>query len=221
MARCGGLGPLAGGAVLTRRSNSDLRDKGDVNPQDRGLIAAIDAAEHHIFALNPALNVRPILAALARAALRGVRVKAVVSLNMDRAFQRYFAGGDNTDSAYRLLSALLGAGGEASADRVRILWAPSETGAAASPSDPCNVHAKVTSFDRTCLWLGSMNWDWQSWNNSREPSVALFDAPASAAREAGPYATRARLAAPLRAGDLPRIHCYGADPVFRYLRRRG
>jgi phosphatidylserine/phosphatidylglycerophosphate/cardiolipin synthase-like enzyme len=217
----GPWGPSAA-AVLTRRANPDIRDRGDLNPQDRGLLAAIDTAEHHIAALNPALNARPILAALARAAVeRGVQVHVVLSLNMDRTFQRFFAGGDNADTAHRLLAAVLAAGGPTAADRLHISWASSGTGAAAGPSDPGNVHAKIASFDGACLWVGSMNWDWQSWNNSRELSVALFDEAAAAAWERGPFATRRALAAHLRADDLPRLFRHTADPVYRYLRARG
>lgn len=191
-------------AVLAKNSRVNFWSAGDTNPQNAGLLALIDASEHEIHSLNPALNVRNIKRALENAILhRGVEVTLVLSLNMNRAVQHRLQGGDNSDTLLEMYRNLLTRGGEEAARRLHVRWASAGTGAPAPANALGNNHAKTALYDGEVTWLGSMNWDCQSWNNSRELNVVVFD------RSLAPRWTREiwlpawQTSAPLRAEDLP------------------
>lgn len=207
-------------AVLTRRSSVRWRDASDHNPQNKGLLAVINAAHKTIDVLNPALNVEAIKNAIVNAvSVRRVRVNMVLSLNMDRELQHY-DGGDNVETAYALYNAILAKGGPEAADRLRIYWASTDGQRIAASGESGNLHAKAASFDDTCLWVGSMNWDKQSWSNSRELSVVLMGRGIAEAWQKDIFGPRRSLAVPLLPGDLPEDKQDLLDPVFRYLNAR-
>ncbi len=207
---------LGAAAVLTRTSR--WRPWGDSHktPQNVGLIALFDAAAWHIEAINPALNAPPIIDAIVRAAKRGVHQDLVLSLNMDRWQQHHLLGGDNADTAHKLYSALLTSGGPQLASRVNIVWASKDGIHAAEQNDEINVHAKAALFDDACLWVGSMNWDWLSWNTSRELSLALFGDYAPTWRKQVFAAVYAQTT-PIKPSDLPLWAQGNWDPVYRWL----
>lgn len=208
------------GAVLSRRANARWSDS-TPNPQNQGLLAMLGTARGHVEVLNPAMNVPAIITAVVDAVVgRQVTMDVVLSLNMDRQFQRTFGGADNAETAYKLYNAILRAAGPSVADRLRIFWASSDGATIAPPSDPGNVHAKTMAFDDSCLWVGSMNWDKQSWNNSRELSVVLCgDGLVNDWRQAI-FASRLKQAVPMHAVDLPRRARWAGDPVYQYLKER-
>jgi len=206
--------------VLTRRASAKWRDDDDHNPQNRGLLAVINAARKQIDVLNPALNVNAIKDAIVRAITkRRVVVNMVLSLNMDRQLQHY-DGGDNVETAYALYAEILEKAGPSAADRLHIYWASTDGQSIAAPGAPGNLHAKAASFDNACLWVGSMNWDKQSWSNSRELNVVLIGKGVSDTWEKEIFGPRQSLAVPLQPGDLPEENRDIIDPVFRYLNAR-
>lgn len=217
----GAPGATASVAVLSRPSNWTYWDRGDVNPQARGILAAIDTATARIDLVNPSLSVPALHQALLQAMVsRGVRVRAVLSLQMNRAREHTFFGGDNAEQAERLYRALLVAGGTAAAGRLQVVWASADGKTASPPHGPANVHAKVANFDGQCLLLGSTNWNWLSWNNGRELSVAVAGTDVADTLFSTAFASLWATAAPMCASDLPARHRVAADPVARYLRER-
>jgi phosphatidylserine/phosphatidylglycerophosphate/cardiolipin synthase-like enzyme len=208
-------------AMLSRRANAHLRNQGDNNPQDRALVAMIRTARKRITVLNPAVNIGAVMDAIVEAvAKHQVRVEMVLSLNMDRRNQSIFGGADNAESAYRLYKRILHDAGPGVADRLTIRWASSDGRTAAPDGDSGNVHAKAAGYDGNALWVGSMNWDWQSWNNSREVSVAFFGDGVAADFNARIFADRFGLAVPIKADDLPRVHRRKGNRVYQYLKDR-
>lgn len=205
--------------ILSRPSNWTYWDRGDVNPQARGIPALIEAATETIDIVNPSLSVPSLHRALVRAVVqRQVRVRAVVSLPMNRTREHYLFGGDNAEQAYRLYGAVLAAGGPAAADRLHIAWAGIDGKHVGPEHGPANVHAKVASFDGQCLLLGSTNWNWLSFNNGRELSVATIGSNVAHDLFADAFAALWAVAVAVRASDLPVAH-NAADPVAAYLRR--
>lgn len=205
--------------ILSRPSNWTYWDRGDVNPQARGILALIDTATETIDIVNPSLSVPSLHRALLRAVVeRHVRVRAVVSLPMNRTREHYLFGGDNAEQAHRLYSSVLAAGGPAAADRLHIAWAGIDGEHVGPEHGPANVHAKVASFDGQCLLLGSTNWNWLSFNNGRELSVAAIGTNVALDLFADAFAALWAVAVEVRAFDLP-VDRNAADPVAAYLRR--
>ena len=213
----GARDPIAA-AVLTKQA-AWFPMLGDANPQARGMLALIDTSTDTIEAMNPALNAPAIARALTRAALRGVDVSLVLSLNMDRWEQHTFFGGDNAEVVYGMYDALLATGGRPAANRLHVFWPSGDGNRPASEDDAVNVHAKAAMFDRGCLWLGSMNWDTLSWWTSRELSVAMF-ADYTNLWQARMYTHVRRASVPVRASDLPHWAQNCGNRVYVYLQSR-
>lgn len=208
-----------GACVLTRRAHGWLGAEGRTNPQAQALLAMIGATCVRIVALNPALNAPPIVDALVDAMVaRQIEVHLLLSLNMDRSRQHYVGRGDNAEVSWRMYDALLKAGGPTAAARLHIAFAADARGMPGSEDSPYNMHAKAAAFDNDCLLIGSMNWDWQSWNNSRELSVASFgpDVVESWTRQI--YMPQRSLAAEMTAQDLPKKRQTPEDAVYQFLR---
>jgi phosphatidylserine/phosphatidylglycerophosphate/cardiolipin synthase-like enzyme len=207
-------------AVLAKNSRANFLTEGPPNPQNAGLVALIGASEHEIVSLNPALNVVAIKRAIEDAIVqRGVDVTMVLSLNMSRQVQHRLQGGDNADTVYDMLGRLLARGGVDAANRLHVRWASDGTGGPAPADTLGNNHAKTALYDGEALWLGSMNWDWQSWSNSRELSVVVFDRSVAPGWQQQIWQPVWHKAAPLAAADLP--PCEGpkasSDAVCAYL----
>lgn len=191
-------------AVLAKNSRANFMTEGPTNPQNAGLISLIDATEHEIISLNPALNVRSIKRAIEDAIiLRGVDVTLVLSLNMNRQVQHRMQGGDNTDTLFEIFGHLIARGGVDAARRLHVRWASNGTGGPAPIDSLGNNHAKTALYDGEALWMGSMNWDWQSWSNSRELSVVVFDRAVVPRWQQEIWLPVWQKAAPLAIGDFP------------------
>jgi phosphatidylserine/phosphatidylglycerophosphate/cardiolipin synthase-like enzyme len=163
------------GAVLTRRSRWAPWSDGAPNPQNQGIEALLGTATREIRIVNPSLGAAPIQRAILKAILeRKVQVTAILSRHMNAYREHMLFGGDNAEQALELYRTLLAEGGTDAADRLTILWGATD-GKTASPTyQPGNIHAKVTALDDDCLLIGSTNFNWLSFNTSRELTVALM-----------------------------------------------
>lgn len=206
-------------AVLSRKSNSIFFKRSLKNPQNEGFLALLNNTQHKLQAISPALNVPAIAKALVAAVLRGVEIEIILSFHMDRFEQHYLYGGDNAFFADQLYEQILSLADEKSADRLNIFWSSSDAISIADVDDPVNVHAKATCFDSGALMIGSMNWDWQSFNHSREVSVVFFGDHSDLWQERI-YNKRRRQSVAIKASDLPSYRQHPKDKVYRYLSKK-
>ena len=210
-----------GAAVLSRRSNWTYWNGGNANPQARGVVALFDTATEMIDLINPYLGVKEVQAAIVRGIVeRGIHVRVILSLNINRWREKHFFGGDNVDHAYALYAELLELGGTSLADHLTIVWGAQNGVDASQAASPGNVHAKVASFDGQCFLIGSTNLNWLSWNNGRELSIALFGLNVASEFTTSTFAELLSRAAPLSVGDLSEERRGETDPVATYLRLR-
>ena len=90
-------------------------------PQRTGFLHFIDSATQRLRFLRSALNVKEIERHLCAALRRGVKVRLLLALNLDRSAQHYLRGGDNADRAQALFFELLkNNDGYAAANRLQI-----------------------------------------------------------------------------------------------------
>ena len=193
--------------------------KCESNPQAQGVLALLNHACRSIDIITPCLNVPHVRRAIIEAVLRGVVVRYVTCLNMDRVLQHWFRGGNNADSAQILLQEVLKRGGSKAARRLHIAWS-SFDGATIPPQKTLGTsHAKNICIDGHVLMVGSMNLDWQSWNNSRELSCIVDDARAASQWHSEVFDKRWAAAVPMRAQDLPCHYRHRFSRAYRYLKK--
>jgi phosphatidylserine/phosphatidylglycerophosphate/cardiolipin synthase-like enzyme len=190
-------------------------------PQRTGFLHFIDSAQRRLWFLSPALNVKEIEVHLCAALRRGVKVRLLLALNLDRFVQHHVRGGDNADRAHALYKALLeggaeGAvgGNEAAANRLKIRWHAADGIHPAAEDGAGNSHAKAGLRDRTHLLTGSTNLDNQS-RCSRETDVLIEDETIAQTWKHQVFKVRWKAAAPL----LPE-HLSNKASVQAYLSRR-
>lgn len=193
--------------------------KCEANPQNQSVLALLRSARRTIDIVTPCLNVPSVRRGIIEAVLRGVVVHYVTCLNMDRSLQHWFRGGDNADSAQALLKEIIKRGGPEAAKRLHIAWS-SYDGATRPPKKGYgSSHAKNMCIDHRLLMVGSMNLDWQSWNNSRELSCVIDDAGVAAQWHAEVFDKRWTAAVPMAARDLPWWHRHRFSRTYRFLKK--
>lgn len=209
-------------AFLSRRQHGLLGRHTDV-PLCNGLLAMLEQTQQTLHVINPALNARPLKAAVVDLVKRGAVVKLLLNLELDRDLQNRWAEGDNARTAYALYDALLASPeGEAAADRLEIRWHSADRQRASARGEAGMSHAKSFSCDGRWLGNGSTNWDTQSWAFSAEDEL-LFEAPEAVQRwESQTFAPRWQAGAKITAGDMlsvPRCKHPATDAVYQYLLR--
>ena len=189
----------------------------EANPQDQSVLALLQSACHSIDIITPCLNVPSVRQAIVEAILRGVIVRYVTCFNMDRRLQHWFRGGNNADSAHMILREAIKRGGAEAARRVQIAWSSFDGKTIPPKKSHGTSHAKNMCIDDRVLMVGSMNLDWQSWNNSRELSCIIEDACVAAQWRAEVFSARWAAAVPITAPDLPWRHRNRWSSTHRYL----
>ncbi len=191
----------------------------EANPQDQSVLALLKSAQRSIAIITPCLNVPSVRQAIIDAVLRGVVVHYVTCLNMDSRLQRWFRGGNNADNARMILREVIKRGGPEAAKRVHIAWSSFDGVTIPQRKTHGTSHAKNMCIDDHVLMMGSMNLDWQSWNNSRELSCIIDDARVAAQWRAEVFDKRWRAAVPMMAQDLPWWHRHRFGRAYRYLKK--
>jgi phosphatidylserine/phosphatidylglycerophosphate/cardiolipin synthase-like enzyme len=143
------------------------------NPQDQGILAAIDGAEERIRMQTPNLNDDAVRDALVRALARGVQIQIVLSMGFNDAPMN-FLGGTNEEVADDLQRR---AAAEATehADQLRIRWYSENRREPVDGNVPGASHLKYLSIDGRMAIVGSTNMDTIAWNHSRETNLAFDD----------------------------------------------
>ena len=191
----------------------------EANPQNQSVLALLRNARHSIDIVTPCLNVPSVRRGIIDAVLRGVVVRYVTCLNMDRQLQHWFRGGDNADSAQMLLKEIIKRGGPAAAQRLHIAWSSFDGITRPLKKTHGTSHAKNMCIDNRLLMVGSMNLDWQSWNNSRELSCVIDDASLAAQWRAEVFNKRWSAAVPMEARDLPWWYRHRFSRTYRFLKK--
>jgi phosphatidylserine/phosphatidylglycerophosphate/cardiolipin synthase-like enzyme len=140
------------------------------NPQDQGVLAAMGAAEHHIYVQTPNLNDDAVRDAIIAALQRGVEVSIVLSMGFNDGPMNLL-GGTNEEVVDDLLRR---AQQEApnGADALQFRWY-SQDGAHPVDGKQGASHLKYMSIDGQMAIVGSMNMDTIAWNHSRETNLAI------------------------------------------------
>lgn len=137
------------------------------------LLESIRHAKKSVDIITPNLNVTELLTEIARAALRGVQVRIVLSKGFTDLGQLFpTRGGVNKQSILRLERALEGhLNLKEFCQRVQIKWYSADGVGALETTRPPANHAKFMLVDDKISFLGSANMDNQSWINSREIGI--------------------------------------------------
>lgn len=162
-------------AVLSRTSRWAPWPDPRPSLQAEGIATLLRNAERNIYIINPSIGAATVQDALVDAIIsRKVTVTAVLSRYMNAVREHRLFGGDNAEQAYKLYLRLLARGGPQAASRLRILWGSVDGVHPGVHHSAGNIHAKVTAIDDGCLMIGSTNYNWLSFNTSREVTVALM-----------------------------------------------
>lgn len=207
-------------AVLSRPSRWAPWSDGAPSLQAAGIVQLLATATEDIAIVNPSIGADAVRGALRDAVLRGVRVKAVLSRCMNADREHHLFGGDNAEQAFKLYSELLQQGGVQAAERLQILWGSTDGVTPGATRSAGNIHAKVTAIDDACLMVGSTNFNWLSFNTSREVTVALMGPDVARVFRQGIWPQLVNTAVPLRAQDVPQCGGKGrAQPACAHLAR--
>lgn len=145
--------------------NSSLND---------AILDSIRSAKKSIDIITPNMNVTALLNEIAKAALRGVKVKIILSKGFTDLPQMLpTRGGPNTMSINRLHRALRKKMSlQNICENLEIKWYALDGLNAINSTQPPASHAKFMLIDDQISFFGSANMDNQSWVNSRE--IGLF-----------------------------------------------
>ena len=181
--------------ILLTRSKAfpNFSSKIQHNSMNDAIFQSIKNARKSIDIITPNLNVTRLMDELAKAALRGVRVRIILSKGFTDSVQELpTRGGSNDRSIERLHRGMSQFTDHQNiCSFLEIHWYGLDGRTPVDSPDPPASHAKFMIVDDKVVYFGSANMDNQSWVNSRE--VALF-------------VDKSRLAAGWRKGFF--------DPVF-------
>ncbi len=147
------------------------------------IIESIQGAQSNIEIITPNMNVTKLLDALAKAALRGVNIRIILSKGFtDFAQELPTRGGANARSISRIYQGLSNYLSPAEiCQRLQINWYSHDGRSITETTKPPASHAKFMLIDKKIAFFGSANMDNQSWVNSRE--ISLFVDKPSLARQ--------------------------------------
>ncbi|HZO12796.1 MAG TPA: phosphatidylserine/phosphatidylglycerophosphate/cardiolipin synthase family protein, partial [Polyangiaceae bacterium] len=147
------------------------------NPQDQGILAALDGAQQRIRMQTPNLNDDAVKDAILRAVARGVEVEIVLSLGFNDTAMHLF-GGTNEENADELMARAQ------NAENLQIRWYSADGVAPIDGNVTGASHLKYLSIDGQLAVVGSTNMDTLAWNHSRETNVAVDRASITSAWDA-------------------------------------
>ncbi len=144
------------------------------NSMTDALLASVRGARENIEIITPNLNVTKLLDEIAKAVIRGVKVRIILSKGFtDFAQDLPTRGGNNDMSIDRLHRGLYKYLRPAEiCERLQIHWYGLDGVTAVETTKPPANHAKFMLVDNKIAMFGSANMDNQSWVNSRE--ISLF-----------------------------------------------
>lgn len=153
----------------------------DESSANAGFLTLFKGAQRNLNVITPNLNAKSALAALADAT-KTSNVSVVVSKGFTETLESLPGqGGGNEEVVTRKLPRIIAErGGDPCKMHVRYYARPERPGEAVVGEAEGQSHAKFASADGQVVVVGSQNMDTQSWEVSRELSVAIDDAPATA-----------------------------------------
>lgn len=191
-------------AVLSRPSRWAPWSDPSPSLHAEGIVQLLNTAQNSIALVNPSIGADAVRAALQDAILtRGVQVTAVLSRYMNASREHHLFGGNNAEQAYKLYTTLLRRGGRDAAQKLTILWGSEDGHRPGQTRSAGNIHAKITAIDDNCLMVGSTNFNWLSFNTSRELTVALMGPGVTYDFEQGIFAQLVASGVPITAQDVP------------------
>ncbi len=170
--------------LLTRnRAFPDFSSRIQNSSMNDAIIESVQKAQSNIEIITPNMNVTKLLDAIAKAALRGVKVRIILSKGFtDFAQELPTRGGANSRSISRIYDGLSKYLSHSEiCQRLQIHWYSHDGRAVTETTKPPASHAKFMLIDKKIAFFGSANMDNQSWVNSRE--ISLFvDKPSLASQ---------------------------------------
>ena len=173
--------------LITGRNGNGFPSNSNNNTQDRGFQSLFQSARQNIRIQTPNFNDDAAVRGLGSAIRRGVRVEMVHSKLFNCASENIPSqGGQNEKGISRLLEEI-GASSPQS-ERLGVRWFSMEKNGQfqtvfdnpkgkAPETRPNNSHAKFMTVDDEVAVIGSANHDTQSWNQSREINLMVFNSP--------------------------------------------
>lgn len=175
---------------------------GGESSADQGFLALFQTAKNALRVMSPNLNSDLALGGLVKAT-NNADVYVVLSKGFGDFMESLGQGGSNEHVVQARLPGLLAAGGNACRLHVRWYAAEERPGVAVDGIGDNASHAKYASADAQVVVVGSQNMDTQSWQTSREFSVAIDDRGATAAFDAAFEKVWDRSACAFECGGCP------------------
>lgn len=141
----------------------------DFAPIKTALIAGIKHAVATVSLINPNLNDKDIIAELAKAASRGIRVEIVMGKYHNESTEKHWGG-----SNHLMMCSLVDQVEQKARKNLHIRWPMNpETYTVVGNREPYTIHGRFTLIDKNLLLIGTSPYDYQAINNSREVDIAF------------------------------------------------
>lgn len=158
---------------ISKKANGNLLNRKYLSPYAIGILEALKHAKHSVNIMTPNINDEIIIAELANAVARGIKVNIIMGRNKgDKAENLPCAGGTNQD-AMTFLYKEVEKRAPKHMNKLDVRWATDDTGEMIIPDKHHQtVHARVVIID-DIVFVGSSVLDKQSIYHSRESDAIM------------------------------------------------